>query len=215
MSYSRMNQPRAMTLGLVAVLLLGISSACQRAAEEPMPAPREAPRAVIAPATAVATAAPAVATAPSVKPIAATPLPTCPSDPDKGGPKIPTYPLSVPELKLSFEAEFVSTPQDSERGLMYRTSMAENHGMLFKLPRKDQTFWMHNTCISLDMLFLETDGKIVGILESVPTLNDEPRSVGLESVYVLEMNAGWVKTHGVRVGQRLVLPDPVKKLVVK
>lgn len=193
------------------------TAACQRAAEEP--APREAqvssqattpsaPKAPIASAAVTATAAPTA--------LAPTPTPTCPPDPDKAGPKIPTYTLSIPEVKgAQIEAEFVWAPRDSERGLMYRTSMAENHGMLFRLPRKDQTFWMHNTCISLDMLFIEGDGKIVGILENVPTLNDEPRSVGVPSEYVLEMNAGWCKSHGVRSGQKVTLPDPIKKLIVR
>lgn len=201
--------------GRMAALSFSLLAACQRAAEEPAPMKREAPIAIASPAASALPASSGSANVPNAAPVAARALPTCPTDPDKGGPQLPTYTLSIPEAKVQLEAEFVWKPQDSERGLMYRTSMPENHGMLFKLPRKDQTFWMHNTCISLDMLFVEADGKIVGYLESVPILNDEPRSVGLDSVYVLEMNAGWCKAHGVRAGQRLVLPDAVKKLVVK
>ena len=205
-----MNVPPRLTVSVSFCVLLG----CQRAAEEPTPMKREAPPSAtqVAP-TAISPAVPTSSA--SSAPTTAKPLSACPADPDKGGPKVPTYTLSIPEAKVQLEAEFVWAPQDSERGLMYRTSMPENHGMLFKLSRKNQTFWMHNTCISLDMLFVEADGRIVGYLESVPTLNDEPRSIGIESVYVLEMNAGWCKAHGVKVGQHLVLPDAVKKLVVK
>jgi hypothetical protein len=90
---------------------------------------------------------------------------------------------------------------------MYRTAMGAEEGMLFDLDsRKVQTFWMHNTCIPLDMLFIEDDGLVVGILENVPTLNDAPRSVPCPSTHVLEVNAGWSRRHGVRAGQHVVLP---------
>ncbi|HEX7602742.1 MAG TPA: DUF192 domain-containing protein, partial [Polyangiaceae bacterium] len=66
--------------------------------------------------------------------------------------------------------------------------------------------WMHNTCISLDMMFIDEDGTIVGILENVPTLNDEARTVGCPSRYVLEVNGGWSRRHGVSAGQKAVIP---------
>jgi uncharacterized membrane protein (UPF0127 family) len=89
--------------------------------------------------------------------------------------------------------------------------MPEERGMLFYLaPREDHSFWMRNTCIPLDMLFVDDSGTIVGILPEVPILNDEPRSVGRPSSYVLETNAGWCQRHGVRTGHRLFLP-PVPK----
>jgi uncharacterized membrane protein (UPF0127 family) len=103
--------------------------------------------------------------------------------------------------------EIAKSPRETERGLMYRTSLPEDRGMLFVLGnREDHAFWMHNTCIPLDLLYLEDDGAVVGILEDLPTLNDTPRSVGRPSVNVLEVNAGWCKRHGVKVGQKLVLP---------
>jgi uncharacterized membrane protein (UPF0127 family) len=62
---------------------------------------------------------------------------------------------------------------------------------------------MQNTCLPLDMLFIAGDGTIVGILEQVPTLNTLPRGVRCESRHVLELNAGWVRAHGVEPGQRV------------
>lgn len=107
----------------------------------------------------------------------------------------------------TLEAEVAKYEEDRERGLMYRTSMAENRGMIFDMQEHTvHRFWMRNTCIPLDMLFVDRDGLIVGILENVPTMNDDERAVHCASSYVLEMNAGWSRRHGVRAGQRLTLP---------
>jgi uncharacterized membrane protein (UPF0127 family) len=111
----------------------------------------------------------------------------------------------VPGVEV--EAEVVRAPRDTERGLMYRTSMDEDRGMLFDLgEREDHKFWMHNTCIPLDMLFVDFDGLIVGIVENAPTLNEGTRSVGCASRFVLEVNAGWARRHGVRAGGFAKLP---------
>jgi uncharacterized membrane protein (UPF0127 family) len=80
--------------------------------------------------------------------------------------------------------------------------------MLFSLtPREEHPFWMHNTCIPLDLLYIDEDGFIVGIIESAPTLNDAPRTVGCPSRYVLEVNAGWSRRHGVKAGQHMTIPS--------
>lgn len=132
-------------------------------------------------------------------------LPTqCPKDPS---PK--TFPIRTIDVNgTALEAEIASSDQESERGLMYRLNMPENHGMLFNLHvTKDHEFWMHNTCIPLDMLYIDESGRIVGILENVPVLNDEPRNVGCPSLWVLEVNAGWSRRHGVKAGDKIRLPQ--------
>lgn len=107
----------------------------------------------------------------------------------------------------ALEVELAATDAESERGLMYRMNMGENHGMIFDLHvTKDHEFWMHNTCIPLDMMYIDETGRIVGILENVPVLNDEPRSVGCPSRWVLEVNAGWSRRHGVHAGDKVRLP---------
>jgi len=85
---------------------------------------------------------------------------------------------------------------------MYRTKLPDAQGMLFSWGGVEQprTFWMHNTCIPLDMMFIARDGTITGILEQVPTLNDEPRGVPCPAAYVLEVNAGWSRAHGIQSG---------------
>lgn len=115
--------------------------------------------------------------------------------------------LDAPRAPAALEVELAKTTAESARGLMFRTAMPEAHGMLFDLhSKKIQTFWMHNTCIPLDMLFVDDDGLIVGILEEVPVLNDEERSVECPSRYVLEVNAGFTRKFGIKAGQRLKLP---------
>jgi uncharacterized membrane protein (UPF0127 family) len=70
---------------------------------------------------------------------------------------------------------------------------------------RDLSFWMRNTCIALDMLFIAADRVIVGIEENVPTLNDDSYAPGdCNSRYVLEVNAGWARRHGVRAGDKLI-----------
>jgi uncharacterized membrane protein (UPF0127 family) len=102
--------------------------------------------------------------------------------------------------------EVARQPKDHARGLMYRTSMPAEQGMLFSwADERVRSFWMHNTCIPLDMLFLSRDGTVVGIQEQVPVLNDRSRSIPCPAAYVLEVNAGWCRQHGVRAGMRAVI----------
>ena len=84
--------------------------------------------------------------------------------------------------------------------------MPKDHGMLFSWETEEvQSFWMRNTCIPLDMLFIARDNTIAGILEQVPTLNEDPRSIPCPVAHVLEVNAGYCRKHGVRAGQKIAL----------
>lgn len=137
------------------------------------------------------------------------PNPRCPVDP---GP-VPT--LSSKTLTINgaggprtIEAEVVREDKERQRGLMYRTSMAENAGMLFIFEQeRELTFWMRNTCIPLDMIFIAADGTIVGIEENTPTLTDDSFSAGCPGRYVLEVNAGWTRKNGVRAGMKVEIPS--------
>lgn len=118
--------------------------------------------------------------------------------------------VSFPDARSalpSIEVELATTSAETARGLMYRRFLPDDHGMLFDLhTRKVQAFWMRNTCIPLDMMFVDEDGTIVGILEQVPVLNEEERTVGCPSRYVLETNAGFARKHGIKAGQKVKLP---------
>ena len=149
--------------------------------------------------------------APPAIPAAASP-PTCPADPEPDM-KWPNAVVAFPDSpdKLRVDVELALNEHDIQRGLMYRRSMPEMRGMLFKLDeRRDHTFWMHNTCIPLDIMFVDEDGLIVGIVESAKPLDDTSRSVGCSSTHVLEVNAGWARKHGVAPGQRLGIPKAAR-----
>src|SRR5262245_29265063 len=102
--------------------------------------------------------------------------------------------------------EVMHTPASRERGMMYRSSLEDDHGMLFVFPEEvEHSFWMKNTLIPLDMLFIGKDGSIVGIQPDAAPLTTSPRSVGKPSLYVLEVNGGWAARNGVRAGDRIEL----------
>ncbi|HTQ05880.1 MAG TPA: DUF192 domain-containing protein [Polyangiaceae bacterium] len=134
------------------------------------------------------------------------PASICPHEPDDKVPTLKHGKIRVPEAKgaPSLDIEIADTPATEERGLMYRTKLGAEQGMIFVWPYESlRTFWMHNTCLPLDMLFVAKDGTIVGLLEQVPALNDRPRQVRCPAAYVLEVNAGWSRRHGVKPGMKL------------
>jgi uncharacterized membrane protein (UPF0127 family) len=206
------------------VLTITLVAACSRTPAEEFPAHVGGEASTVAPAAQSATLAPPNASAnqlagrcikptPSAPPpaVAPGPAPGCPADPEGGPPKVPVVRVGFADPGLRLEAELVSSQHDTARGLMYRRSMADEHGMLFDLRvRDDHQFWMHNTCIPLDLLYIDEDGLIAGIVENAPTLDDTSRGVGCPSRYVLEVNAGWTRKHGVRAGQFVKLPAEVR-----
>ena len=100
-----------------------------------------------------------------------------------------------------FRMEVVATNSDRMRGLMFRKSLAANAGMIFLFnEEREQSFWMKNTLIPLDMVFVSSAWKVVGVLENVPPLTEDPRTVGIPSQYVLEFSAGTIKRLGVSSG---------------
>ena len=144
---------------------------------------------------------------PEAAPVPAKPAELCPKDTGTP-PKLKRRALRFPEAPGSpkLTVEMASTPGEHERGLMFRTKMAENQGMLFEWPVEGRrVFWMRNTCLPLDMLFIAKDGTVAGIQEQVPTLNEAPRTVPCPAAYVLEVNAGWCRRHGVKPGMHMQL----------
>ncbi len=112
----------------------------------------------------------------------------------------------------SFEVEVVSTPLTRAKGLMYRREVGEKRGMLFVFPNeKVQSFWMKNTLIPLDMVFVSKEMKVVGILENVPPLTEDPRYVDSPSLYVLEFAGGTMSKVGVGVGAKLVIRGQIPR----
>jgi uncharacterized membrane protein (UPF0127 family) len=113
---------------------------------------------------------------------------------------------------------FVEVPDDLEeftRGLMFRNHLPWNAGMLFAYyddiaavfgTEEPRSFWMKNTLIPLDLIFVDSSSKIVEIKENVPPCEQEecPSYPSQEPAqYVLEVNAGFVQENDVRLGDRL------------
>nr|WP_257458687.1 DUF192 domain-containing protein [Archangium lipolyticum] len=99
------------------------------------------------------------------------------------------------------DVEVAATPDTRTRGLMWRKELAAGKGMLFVFPHDEvQSFWMQNTLIPLDMLFINSAGRIVGIIENAEPRTLSPRSVGVPGRYVLEVPGGWCQKVGITRG---------------
>jgi uncharacterized membrane protein (UPF0127 family) len=204
-----------MRLARAAFLLLGMGSGCDKAPAE-LPPMRPAPPLASSGPVESGTVRLALSKPRCVRPMSVAPEaapryrldPACPTDPAGGSPMVPIGHVSFPESRAAprLEVELMLTEKHQARGLMYRKSLAEDKGMLFvwKLPSM-HAFWMHNTCIPLDMLFIDDEGYIAGIVENAPTLNDGSRAVTCPASYVLEVNAGWSRQHGVEPGQKVLI----------
>jgi uncharacterized protein len=99
------------------------------------------------------------------------------------------------------EVEVAATPESRTRGLMWRRELPAGQGMLFIFPEDAvQSFWMRNTLIPLDMLFIDSTRRIVGIIERAEPLTLTQRTVGVPGRYVLEVPGGWCQTVGITRG---------------
>ena len=100
--------------------------------------------------------------------------------------------------------EVAATNAKRELGLMYRRHLDEQAGMIFLFKQPQHlTFWMKNTLIPLDMIFADSDGRIVGIVENAAPLSESIDAVDGDSQYVLEVNGGFCKRHSIIAGDRL------------
>ncbi|SNC74551.1 hypothetical protein SAMN04487881_2437 [Marinobacter sp. es.048] len=109
--------------------------------------------------------------------------------------------------------EIASTSEQRQKGLMGRTSMAADAGMLFKYrePRSaSHGFWMYKTLIPLDIAYLSEDGKIGSIRKMVPCPSASGSGcptypAGVPFIQAVEMNAGFYREYGIRPGDHLYL----------
>lgn len=101
-------------------------------------------------------------------------------------------------------AEVADQPRTREQGLMFRKGMPQDEGMLFIFDYPQmQSFWMRNTYIPLDIAFISDQGVIINILSMKP-LDEGPRYRSLApALYVIETNAGWFKSNGIKAGDKL------------
>ncbi len=117
--------------------------------------------------------------------------------------------LAVRAPKARLHLEIADNQAARERGLMFRTKLAPHTGMVFVFQRDDAvTFWMKNTIISLDMVFLGADGRVRTVSANVPaTFSDTPEAQiarrTARARYVLELPAGEAARDGIKPGARL------------
>lgn len=99
--------------------------------------------------------------------------------------------------------EVARTSEELSRGLMFRRELAADDGMLFIFPASDiRRFWMRNTYIPLDMVFLDAQRNVVGIEENTVPLDETSRGPDAPAQFVVEVRGGAAKLHGLGVGAR-------------
>ena len=106
-----------------------------------------------------------------------------------------------------FSVEMATTDQEKETGLMYRRELPDGKGMLFDFsPEQQVSMWMKNTYISLDMIFIRADGRILRIAENTEPESTRIISSGGLAKGVLEVIAGTARKYGIAPGDRVAHP---------
>lgn len=124
--------------------------------------------------------------------------------------ELPTENLLVqsPSAEHAFLVEVASTDQQRARGLMFREEMAKDHGMLFVFEGEgERFFWMKNTPLPLDIIYISAAGQIVSIAADTTPFSVSVIPSGKPARYVLELNAGTAKKLGIEVGDKVTSPS--------
>ena len=113
---------------------------------------------------------------------------------------------------FQINAEVAETPQALANGLMFRRELGQDEGMLFLFPDvRPRFFWMKNTLIWLDMIFIGPDNEIVGVIHNARPLSEELRGFDTPVKAVLEVNAGWCWSHNIDAGGFVTWPEDQEK----
>ena len=105
---------------------------------------------------------------------------------------------------VEVSVELAIRPETQVRGLMGRDHLDPGHGMLFIFPDEQQrVFWMKNTLIELDIIFIRKNGEVLGCVERAEPMTEIPRYVDGNSGYVLEVTGGFCREHAVGASSRL------------
>lgn len=119
-----------------------------------------------------------------------------------------TFKSADGQERAEFYLELALTPREQQQGLMHRPHMRDDWGMLFVYDRdRVLSFWMKNTLIPLDMIFINDAGEVVGIVEKAEPQTLEPRRVEGLSRYVVEINGGLASTYGIVAGDKMSLEN--------
>src|SRR5271169_2771894 len=106
-----------------------------------------------------------------------------------------------------FSVEMATTEEEKEKGLMFRKELEDGKGMLFDFsPEQQVSMWMKNTYISLDMIFIRADGRILRIAENTEPLSTQIIPSRGQAKAVLEVIAGTAQKYGIAPGDRIAHP---------
>lgn len=112
------------------------------------------------------------------------------------------FPISVGGSEL--QLQLALKPEEQQKGLMYRESLDNDHGMLFLFDRPDKRgFWMRNTRIPLDIGYFDSSGQLLEIHKLFPYDETAVNSRSREVLIAVETNRGWYAANGIQVGDRI------------
>jgi uncharacterized membrane protein (UPF0127 family) len=111
--------------------------------------------------------------------------------------------------EVEVRVEIADAPDEQAMGLMNRTALGENRGMLFVFPSEEErSFWMKNTLIPLSIAYIDAEARIVDIQDMKALDDDPPHYVSSKpALHALEVNKGFFDERGVKVGDRVRLPE--------
>ncbi len=108
------------------------------------------------------------------------------------------------KLISKIDIEVAQTPDEEQQGLMYRRSMADSLGMLFIFDtEEEQSFWMKNTYIPLDIIYVNSKKEIVSIAQDCKPLSEESVPSNGKAIYVVEVNGGYAAEKGLKAGDKI------------
>ncbi len=115
-----------------------------------------------------------------------------------------TFTSASGEYITTIDIEIADTQEKRVRGLMYREHLGENQGMLFVFPQETyQAFWMKNTVIPLDMIFVNKNREIINIAKNTTPFSEQTYPSEKPAIYVIEVNAGFTDKYGIKPGDKI------------
>lgn len=121
-----------------------------------------------------------------------------------------------PDSGASLEVEVADSQSERKRGLMYREKLSIDKGMLFVFPEEDERgFWMKNTLIPLDMIFVDSEGEVLNVEEAYPEPSTSEENLKIyrsegEARYVIEANSSFTERFDVEAGDRVDIPGKLR-----
>jgi hypothetical protein len=118
------------------------------------------------------------------------------------------HPAVFFENDVMFKVELAKTASEQAKGLMYRAQLPEEQGMLFVFEKdSSRTFWMKSTLIPLDMIFIDSDLKVVEVKANIQPCKEDPcpQYKSVPAMYVLEINGGLAEKNGIKAGSFVTL----------